>query len=102
MNPLQMSKVMYYTWVIIYLNYKTEYWCLILMRKIIKVKACKYNEPGQAPHLFTLTPCLTLANDPMKKVLVVSVQPLVVYGTYCITCWWVLQGYFSFTDSSLL
>lgn len=38
------------------------------------------------PHLFTLTPCLALANDPMKKALVVSVRPLVVYVTYCIAC----------------
>lgn len=72
------------------LNYKMEYYCFILMQKIIKGKARKYNEPGQPPHLFTLTPCLTLANDPMKKVLVVSFQPLVVYVTYYITCWWVL------------
>ena len=38
----------------------------------------------------------------MKKVLVVSVQPLVVYVTYYITCWWVLQGYILLIDSSLL
>lgn len=75
---------------------------LILCKKKIKMKACKYNKPSQPPHLFTLTPFLTLANDPMKKVLVVPVQPLVVDVTYCITCWWVLQGYFSFTDNSPL
>ena len=44
------------------------------------------------PHLLTLTPCLTLANDPVKAVLAVSVQPLVVYASYCTTCCCVLQG----------
>lgn len=52
--------------------------------------------------IFSLGHLVTPANDPMKKVLVVPAQPLVVHVPCCITCWWVLQGFFSFADSSLL
>lgn len=52
-------------------------------------KGSQIQAVGSTFYLFTLTLCLTLANGSVKKVLVFSDQPLVVYSTHYVTCWWV-------------
>lgn len=67
-----------------------------------KNKGWRIQAVGSTSQLFTLTLCLTIADDAVRKVPVFASQPLVVYSAHYIARWWVQQGYFSWQTEAFL